>query len=912
MKNIFEPKNVEKKWYDLWESNNLFSPEKNSNKKPFSIMIPPPNVTGSLHMGHGFQNTLMDTLARYKRLKGYDVLWQVGTDHAGIATQIVVERNLEKKGKSRESLGREEFEKEIWKWKEESGSTITRQLRRLGASLDWKNEKFTMDKDFNMAVTEVFCSLYEEGLIYQGYRLVNWDSSLQTALSDLEVVSTEESGKLWEISYPVGKENLIISTTRPETMLGDVALAVNPKDEKYKKFIGKEALIPIISRKIPIIGDDYVDMDFGTGCLKITPGHDFNDFEIGQKNNLDVLNILNKDGTLNENCPEKYRNLSMQAARKEILKDLKKLGNLISEKDHKINIPRSERTGIILEPFLTKQWYLKSDEMAQKAKEIVQDKVVSFIPENWENTYFSWMNEIRDWCISRQLWWGHRIPAWYDEEGKVYVGTSNDEVRKKNNLDDSVVLSQDNDVLDTWFSSQLWTFVTLGWPKKTERLKRFHPTSVLITGFDIIFFWVARMIMITQKFLKEVPFKEVYIHGLVRDGDGQKMSKSKGNILDPIDIIDGIKLEKLIEKRTSGLMNPKQEEKIIKNTKKEFPQGIKPYGADAMRFAFCSLASGSRDINFDVKRVEGYRNFCNKIWNASRFITLQCEGFKNNSELSKDEIDLWIESELAKTATKFSSHIETYRFDLATQEIYEFVWEKFCDWYLELCKIRLQDPSVSLNQKESIKASLIKLLTNILIICHPIMPFITEEIWQNLQMFHKSNLKSISLEKFPVFDKNNKSFQDIETLQKAIIGIRNVRAEMLISPKIKFTLFLDKNSSLKDLIEKNYIFFEALSGVNKINFFEKSPPPSAIILVKDQKLYIPLEGLIEPKDEIVRNTKNLAKFNKIYLSLDVQLKNKNFIKNAPADLIKDRKTQLEDLEEKISKLKNHLKILEQL
>ncbi len=912
VKSIFEPKIIEKKWYDFWESNDLFAPDEDSTKEPFCIMIPPPNVTGSLHMGHGFQNTLMDTLARYKRLKGFEVLWQVGTDHAGIATQIVVERNLEKKGITKESLGRENFEKEIWKWKEESGSIITKQLRRLGASLDWKSEKFTMDDDFSDAVTEVFCSLYDEGLIYQGYRLVNWDYSLQTALSDLEVISSEESGKLWEISYPTEIGDLTVATTRPETMLGDVALAVNPNDKRYKKYIGKEATIPLTTRKIPIIGDDYVDMEFGTGCLKITPGHDFNDFEIGKRNNLPVINILNKDGSLNEGVPKRYQGMSVVSARKEILKDLENLGNLINEKDHKTNIPKSERTGTTLEPFLTKQWYLKSEEMAKKAKEIVKTKKVTLIPQNWENTYFSWMNEIRDWCISRQLWWGHRIPAWYDADKNVYVGKSEAEARKKNNLDESISLTQDEDVLDTWFSSQLWTFVTLGWPKKTKRLKKFHPTSVLITGFDIIFFWVARMIMITQKFLEEVPFKEVYIHGLVRDGEGQKMSKSKGNILDPIDIIDGIELDRLIEKRTSGLMNPKQEQKIIKNTKKEFPDGIKSYGTDAMRFTFCSLASGSRDINFDIKRVEGYRNFSNKIWNASRFIMLQCEDFKNDKNLSNDEIDLWIQSEFNKTSIKFSEHIENYRFDLATQELYEFIWDKFCDWYLELCKIRLQDDSNSKKEKDSIKSSLIDLLTKILIVSHPIMPFITEEIWQNFQKFHGSKSKSISLEKFPDLDQKIQEFKQVVTLQSAITGIRNLRAEMKIPPKVKIRILIDKGSALNNLIEKNRIFFDVLAGIEEIGFFQNSPPPSAIVLADKEKLYIPLEGLIDPKDEIERNTKNLVKFNKVLLGLDLQLKNKNFIKNAPDELIIERKAQLKEMNEKIKKLKDHLKILEQL
>ena len=912
MKGAFEPKKIEKKWYSFWEANKLFSPEENSNKEPFCIMIPPPNVTGSLHMGHGFQNTLMDVLARFKRSKGFDVLWQVGTDHAGIATQIVVERNLEKEGKTKESLGRKKFEKEIWKWKKQSGSTITKQLRRLGASLDWENEKFTMNEDFNEAVTEVFCSLYDEGLIYKGFRLANWDIKLQTALSDLEVISTEEKGKIWEISYNTDLGNLVIATTRPETMLGDVAIAVNPEDQRYKKFIGRKAIIPLIKREIPIIGDSYVDIEFGTGCLKITPGHDFNDFEIGKKNNLPLINIMNSDGTLNSSVPKKYQSLTMVEARKKILIDLKSSGNLIKEKDHRITIPKSDRTGVILEPFLTEQWYLKSNEMALEAKKLVKNKQIKLIPENWENTYFSWMNEIKDWCISRQLWWGHRIPAWYDKDKNIYVGKSVSEIRKKYGLSKKIELTQDQDVLDTWFSSQLWTFVTLGWPKKTKRLKKFHPTSVLVTGFDIIFFWVARMIMITNKFLNEVPFKEVYVHGLVRDGDGQKMSKSKGNIIDPIDIIDGIDLKELIKKRTSGLMNPKQKAKIVANTKKEFPNGIGSYGTDAMRFTFCSLASGSRDINFDIKRLEGYRNFCNKLWNASRFVKMQCQSIDNNAVESRNSEDLWINNEFNKTLEDFSEYIESYRFDLATQSAYDFFWEKFCDWYIEFCKIKLNSSEIKESEKNKIKASLINLMEKSLILLHPIMPFITEEIWQDFRPLHKSELKSISQKKFPKVSKISKDFSEIIILQEAITGIRNIRSEMLIPQKEQINITASKSSLLFKLLKKNKNYLYEMTGVNEILELTKKAPPSAIVLIGKEKIYLPLEGLIDVQDEKNRSQKNLEKLIRSIQSLDNQLKNKKFIKNAPKPLIKERKLQLKEANEKIKKLNDHLKILERI
>ena len=873
-------------------------------------MIPPPNVTGSLHMGHGFQNTLMDILTRLKRMQQYDVLWQVGTDHAGIATQLVVERKLEGEGKKRESLGRSKFEKEIWKWKKYSGNTITKQLRRLGSSVDWSSEKFTMDADFSDAVSEVFCKLYDEGLIYKGYRLVNWDPSLQTALSDLEVSNEEESSFIWNIKYEHDSGHLTVATTRPETLLGDMAVAVNPKDKRYKKLIGKTVKLPLTDREIPVIADDYVDMSFGTGCLKVTPAHDFNDFEIGKRHKLEFLNILNKDGTLNENAPKKYQNLKMLEARKIIIEDLDKANLLAGSEKHKLAIPRGERTGEILEPYLTEQWYLKTKNLAQEASKLVRNGKVQFVPKNWEKTFFNWMKDIEDWCISRQLWWGHRIPAWYDENKKVYVGKSEAEVRKRNKV--SGTLTRDEDVLDTWFSSQLWTFATLGWPKNTKQLAKFHPTSILVTGFDIIFFWVARMIMISQKFLKEPPFKKVFIHGLVRDSEGQKMSKSKGNIIDPIDVIDGIPLKTLIAKRTENLIVPSLREKIERATKKEFPSGIPSFGTDALRLTFASLASGSRDINFDIKRVEGYRNFCNKLWNASRFIKLQCKGYKKSKKFSDDQIDKWIRSEFNKSLESYVDHIDNSRFDLATQVLYEFIWEKLCDWYIEFCKIRLNDQSISNAEKAQIKNSLLDIFEKTLKLAHPMMPFITEEIWQSFKETFKAKEKSIMISELPTRYLGTSNLKNIESLKSVISGIRNIRSEMLISPKKDITIIVEKNKSIKKLLEQNKNYLLNLTKVKKIEFLSKNLPPSAISLVDGTKIHIPLQGLIDPQSEIERNHKNLEKFNKSFQGLKNQLDNKKFLLNAPKTLVQERKQNLKEISQKIATTEKHIKTLEKL
>ncbi len=750
MKTIYNPKEIEIPIYKKWEDSGFFKSNPDSKKEPYCIMIPPPNVTGTLHMGHGFQNTLMDALIRYKRMSGFDVLWQVGVDHAGIATQMVVERQLEVDGITKESLGRDKFEKKVWEWKEKSGNKITKQLRRLGASPDWSREAFTMNEDLSLAVKEVFIELYDEGLIYRGERLVNWDIRLQTALSDLEVIAEEKQGSLWFLKYPLeNNEFITIATTRPETMLGDTAIAINPEDKRYNSLIGKTINLPLTNRNIPIIGDSYVDPEFGTGCVKITPAHDFNDFEIGKRHNLEQINILNLDGTLNENVPKDFVGLSREDARKKVINKMELLGLLEKTEPYKITIPTGERSNSVLEPLITNQWFVNQKELSKEAIKVVKNDDTSFVPKNWENTYFSWMNDIQDWCISRQLWWGHRIPAWYDDDGNIYVAEDERSVRKKYQLEEELILKQEDDVLDTWFSSSLWTFSTLGWPSSTKLLKRYHPTNVLVTGFDIIFFWVARMIMMTTHFIKEVPFKKIFIHGLIKDSEGQKMSKSKGNTLDPLDIIDGINLKELLEKRTQGLMQPQMRERIEKRTIKEFPEGINAYGTDALRLTFCSLASGGRDINFDMKRVEGYRNFCNKLWNASRFIDLQLEKYEISDEESNENIDQWINFKLNETSKKVEGTFENYRFDLITKAIYEFIWYEFCDWYIELSKIRLSNESTDNASKAKIIRSMVNTLEKTLRLAHPIMPFITEEIWQHHRNHYQTPCESIMISSFP-------------------------------------------------------------------------------------------------------------------------------------------------------------------
>ena len=912
MKKNYEPSSTETEIYKNWEKSDFFKAKPDESKESFCIMIPPPNVTGTLHMGHGFQNTLMDALVRHKRMSGFDTLWQVGVDHAGIATQMVVERQLEAEGLSREQIGRDEFEKKVWLWKEKSGNKITQQLRRLGASVDWSREAFTMSDDLSLAVKEVFIELYDQGLIYKGERLVNWDTVLETALSDLEVSSEEENGSLWYIDYFTSdNEKLTVATTRPETLLGDTALAVNPEDERYKGQIGKMALLPIVNREIPIIADNYVESEFGTGCVKITPAHDFNDFEMGKRHGLKVINILNFDGTLNDKVPDKYQNLNIEDARKLIVEDLNTIGQLNKTEPYKVQIPRSERSNSILQPLLTNQWFVNVEKLSEEAIRVVKENETEFIPKNWENTYFAWMNDIQDWCISRQLWWGHRIPAWFDKDDNLYVGESEKAVREKYNLD-NIELKQDEDVLDTWFSSALWTFSTLGWPQKENLLSRYHPTSVLVTGFDIIFFWVARMIMMTTHFINEVPFKKILIHGLIKDSEGQKMSKSKGNTLDPLDIIDGINLEDLIDKRTEGLMQPKMKDRIIKQTKKEFPNGIEAYGTDALRLTFCSLASGGRDINFDIKRVEGYRNFCNKLWNAARFIDLNIDNYGISKKRSETSIDAWIDYKFNLTVKKVDQSMNEFRFDLATKALYEFIWYEFCDWFIELQKISLRKNDVN---KAEIVRSLVDVLEKTLRLAHPIMPFITEEIWKQFQAHHNSIHESIMISEYPVGSENTseRDYQSVEWLKDIVSGIRNIRGELLIKPSIKISsVFKGGDQIDKKNLNEISSYIEQLCGLKDIIWAEESAQdiPSSMFTRDNLKVMIPLEGLIDAKEEMQRLNKKISKLIQEKEMLGSKLSNKNFIENAPKDLVEAQKdrfsvlsTELENLDFQMNEIK---------
>ena len=906
MKKTFSPKSIEQKWYKEWEASSYFNADPKSKKPSFCIMIPPPNVTGSLHMGHGFQNTLMDALIRYKRMSGFDALWQVGTDHAGIATQIVVERELEKEGLSREDLGRAEFIDKIWKWKDKSGDNMTNQLRRLGASVDWSREAFTMSPELSKAVQEVFIQLYDQGLIYRGQRLVNWDTVLQTALSDLEVSNEEKNGNLWFFRYPlVNKGHITIATTRPETMLGDTAVAVNPKDKRFKKLIGKKVLLPLSNREIPIVGDIYVDPEFGTGCVKITPAHDFNDFEIGKRHALPLINILNLDGTLNNEVPHSFQGLKILEARKKVIKEMDELQLLEKIEPYKTKIPRGDRSNSILEPLLTFQWFLDVKKMSKVAIKAVKKGKTQFVPKNWENYYFSWMNDIQDWCISRQIWWGHRIPAWLDDEGNIFVAENEEKIRDKYNLDSNKKINQEEDVLDTWFSSALWTFSTLGWPSKDNLLNKYHPTDVLVTGFDIIFFWVARMIMMTTHFLSEVPFKKIFIHGLVKDSEGQKMSKSKGNILDPLDIIDGIGVKPLIKKRTEGLMQPKMKEKIEKQTIKEFPKGIQPYGTDALRLTFCSLASGSRDVHFDLKRVEGYRNFCNKLWNAARFINLQLSAIKGvGTKESKDVPDIWIKEKLNEASQRINSYFEEFRFDLVTITIYDFIWNEFCDWYIEMCKIRLLNQSYKLGEKKAILRSLISTLEELLRLAHPIMPFITEEIWQQFKTKHKNKSSSIMISKYPGGNsiKATKEVSDIEWVKEIVSGIRNIRGEMKIKPSLKIAaLFQEGDNSDKKRLKEFGLLVTELSGLSSVQWVKEDgkSPASAINFYKNLKIMIPLEGLIKPTEEKERIEKNIIKLTRESESISNQLNNDLFIKKAPSELIKEHEKRFKEISQKL-------------
>jgi len=916
MDKTFQPANIEAQWYQKWEDAGYFAPQGGDNA--YSIMIPPPNVTGSLHMGHGFQETIMDVLIRYHRMLGDNTLWQVGTDHAGIATQMVVERQLEAEGISRHDLGREKFLEKVWDWKRQSGGTITQQLRRMGASLDWSRERFTMDPGMSAAVQEVFIKLYQEGLIYRGQRLVNWDPALHTAISDLEVISEEEQGYLWHFRYPLADEDgyLVVATTRPETMLGDAAVAVHPEDERYQHLIGKYVELPLTDRKIPIIADDYVDQEFGTGCVKITPAHDFNDYDMGQRHNLELINIFTDDANINELAPDAYQGMERFAARDKIVADLDALGLLEKIDDHTLKVPRGDRSGVAIEPYLTKQWYVDAKTLAKPAIAAVENGDIEFVPKQWENTYFAWMRDIQDWCISRQLWWGHRIPAWYDEQGNIYVGNDEAEIRQQHQLSDELKLSQDEDVLDTWFSSALWTFSTLGWPEDTKELATFHPSSVLVTGFDIIFFWVARMIMMTLHFRKEVPFHTVYVHGLVRDSEGQKMSKSKGNVLDPIDLIDGIELEELVAKRTAGMMQPKLAKRVEKATRKEFPEGIGAYGTDALRFTYYSLASTGRDIKFDLGRIEGYRNFCNKIWNAARYVLMNCEdqdcdqNDSGNIELSL--ADRWIISRLQETEKAVERSIANYRFDLASQAIYEFVWNEYCDWYLELSKPVLWDDNASPAAKTGTRRTLIRVLETTLRMAHPFMPFITEEIWQRVAPLANKQGDTIMLQPYPQADDkkiDSAANADIEWLKGVIMGVRNIRGEMNIAPSLALTLLLrNGDDNDKKRLQQNEQFLKKLAKLDTINWLESSDeaPLSATQLVGEMEILVPMADFIDKDAEVSRLTKEINKLETDLARIRGKLGNAKFVDKAPEEVVKKEQEKLENHQMAVTKFTQQL------
>jgi valyl-tRNA synthetase len=913
----YDPHAIERRIYQTWERHGYFAAS--GEGAPYCIVIPPPNVTGSLHMGHAFQDTLMDALIRYHRMKGDNTLWQAGTDHAGIATQMVVERQLELEGKTRHDLGREAFVARVWQWKQESGNTITKQLRRMGASLDWSRERFTMDEGLSRAVTEVFVRLYEEGLIYRGKRLVNWDPVLHTAVSDLEVESDEEPGHLWHIRYPLadGGGHLVVATTRPETMLGDTAVAVHPDDERYKHLVGRLVDLPLTGRKIPIIADDYVDKDFGSGCLKITPAHDFNDYDVGKRHHLPLINIFTIDAHID--LPgSKYHELDRYEARTQIVADLDAQGLLERVQEHRLMVPRGDRSNTVIEPYLTDQWFVKVAPLAAEAIAAVERGRIKFIPENWSATYFQWMRNIQDWCISRQLWWGHRIPAWYDAEGNIYVArnAADAHAKAKTILGADVALEQDQDVLDTWFSSALWPFSTLGWPNRTTELSAFYPTSVLVTGFDIIFFWVARMIMMGLKFMGDVPFREVYIHGLVRDAHGEKMSKSKGNILDPLDLIDGIDLETLVRKRTIGLMRPQDAPKIEKTTRQDFPNGIPAYGTDALRFTFANLATQGRDIKFDLGRIEGYRNFCNKLWNAARYVLMNTEGHdraEDGGAIEPNAADRWILSRLQQAITEVESGLREYRFDLSAQAIYGFVWHEYCDWYLELSKVVLADARASAAAKRGTRRTLVTVLETLLRVLHPLMPFITEELWQRVAPLAGVHGETIMRQPYPQAEPDKidaAAIDDISLVQGVVNAVRNIRGEMDISPNKRLRLLIqDYSPAQRERLSEGSFSTRCIVELSKLESVRllapnETAPESATSLVGNLKVLVPLGSLIDKKTELARLDKEIAKTEKEIEKAKSKLANADFVARAPKQVVDQEQRRLEGFESALAKLRS--------
>ncbi|MFP1873104.1 valine--tRNA ligase [Lonsdalea quercina] len=931
MEKTYNPHDIEQPLYEHWEKQGYFKPNGDTEQESFSIMIPPPNVTGSLHMGHAFQQTIMDTLIRYQRMQGKNTLWQAGTDHAGIATQMVVERKIAaEEGKTRHDYGREAFIDKIWQWKEESGGTITRQMRRLGNSVDWERERFTMDKGLSDAVKEVFVRLYKEDLIYRGKRLVNWDPKLRTAISDLEVENRDVKGSMWHLRYPLadgaktaeGKDYLIVATTRPETVLGDTGVAVNPEDPRYKDLIGKDVILPLIGRRIPILADEHADMEKGTGCVKITPAHDFNDYEVGKRHALPMINILTFDGDIREQAevfdtngnasdvydgtiPEAFRGMERFAARKATVAAFDELGLLEEIKAHDLTVPYGDRGGVVIEPMLTDQWYVRTAPLAKQAVEAVEEGRIQFVPKQYENMYFSWMRDIQDWCISRQLWWGHRIPAWYDANGNVYVGRDEAEVRRENHLAEDVALTQDEDVLDTWFSSGLWTFSTLGWPEQTPELKAFHPSSVMVSGFDIIFFWIARMIMLTMHFIKDengqpqVPFNTVYMTGLIRDDEGQKMSKSKGNVIDPLDMVDGISLEALLEKRTGNMMQPQLAEKIRKRTEKQFPNGIEPHGTDALRFTLAALASTGRDINWDMKRLEGYRNFCNKLWNASRFVLMNTEGQDcgmQDGERVLSLADRWILAEFNRTVKAYREALDSYRFDLAANILYEFTWNQFCDWYLELAKPVMNGGSEA--ELRGTRHTLVQVLEALLRLAHPIIPFITETIWQRVKTLKGIDADTIMLQPFPAFDvalEDSQALHDLEWIKQTIIAVRNIRAEMNIAPSKPLEMLLrDSNAEAQRRVAENLSFIKTLARLESIDVLPAGDkgPVSVAKLVDGAELLIPMAGLIDKANELDRLAKEVAKIDGEISRIESKLANEGFVARAPEAVVAKEREKL--------------------